>query len=71
MEPAIGQASFFLLVLQFARSQAIKLGIKPYGDAMLARRSRRIINTYPQYNEMFLSWFAESDAMYGKAIGHD
>lgn len=28
MEPILGQASFALLILQFARSQAVKLGIK-------------------------------------------
>lgn len=66
MEPAIGQASFFLLVLQFARSQAVKLGIKPYGDAMLSMRSKRLKAKYPQYNTMFLDWYAQSDALYGK-----
>jgi len=71
MEPALGQASFVLLVLQFARAQAIKLGIKPYGDAMLSRRSKRLQRQYPDYNAMFISWFAESDAMYGKAVQHD
>jgi hypothetical protein len=64
MEPAIGQASFVLLVLQFARSQAVKLGIKPYGHAMLSMRSIRLKRKYPQYNAMFLSWFAEGEAMY-------
>lgn len=68
MEPAIGQASFFLLVLQFARSQSLKLGIKPYGDLMLSMRSERFIKKYPQYNTMFLEWFAESDALYGSTI---
>jgi hypothetical protein len=66
MEPVIGQASFFLLVLQFARSQAMKLGIKPYGDAMLAWRSKRLVEKYPQYDSMFVAWFAESEAMYGR-----
>jgi len=65
MEPVIGQASFVLLLLQFARSQAMKLGLKPYGDYMLHKRSKRLVEAYPQYNPMFLDWFAESEALYG------
>jgi len=65
MEPVIGQASFVLLLLQFARSQAMKLGLKPYGDYMLHVRSKRLVEAYPQYNPMFLNWFAESEALYG------
>jgi len=65
MEPVIGQASFVLLVLQFARTQAVKLGIKPYGDAMLSMRSRRLVNKYPQYNQIFVKWYAESEALWG------
>lgn len=65
MEPVIGQASFVLLVLQFARSQAMKLGMKPYGDAMLSWRSKRLVKKYPQYDAMFVEWFAESEAIYG------
>eukprot|EP00979_Chaetoceros_neogracilis_P005982 scaffold1174_cov281-Chaetoceros_neogracile.AAC.13 len=64
MEPVIGQASFVLLLLQFARSQAMKLGLKPYGDYMLHVRSKRLVEAYPQYNPMFLNWFAESEALY-------
>jgi len=65
MEPVIGQASFVLLLLQFARSQAVKLGVKPYGDYMLHIRSKRLVSAYPQYNPMFLEWFAQSEDLYG------
>lgn len=71
MEPVIGQASFVLLVLQFARSQAMKLGMKPYGDAMLSWRSKRLVEKYPQYDSMFVEWFAESEAIYGNHKGKD
>ena len=71
MEPAIGQASFALLVLQFARSQMMKLGIKPYGNWMISRRSKRLVAMFPQYNTMFLEWFAESHSMYGNNPLHD
>lgn len=68
MEPILGQASFALLILQFARSQAVKLGIKPYGDAILSMRSKRLKNLYPQYNALFIGWFADSESMYGNQI---
>lgn len=71
MEPVIGQASFVLLVLQFARSQAMKLGMKPYGDAMLSWRSQRLVEKYPQYDFMFVEWFAESEAIYGNYRGKE
>jgi len=66
MEPIVGQVSFVLLVLQFARSQAINLGLKPYGDKMMSKRSKRMIKKYPQYDPMFLDWFARSEAMYSR-----
>jgi len=66
MEPIIGQASFIFLVLQFVRSQAINLGLKPYGHKILGVRSKRMRKKYPQYEPIFLEWFSESDALYGK-----
>jgi hypothetical protein len=32
MEPPLGQASFFLLCMQYARAQMQNLGIKPYTE---------------------------------------
>ena len=66
MEPIIGQASFIFLVLQFVRSQAINLGLKPYGHKILGVPSKRMCKKYPQYDPIFLEWFSESDALYGK-----
>lgn len=65
MEPIIGQISFVLLVLQFARNQALNLGIKPYGDWIMNRRANHLISAYPQYDEMFVRWFSEGETLYG------
>lgn len=66
MEPMIGQVSFVLLVLQFARSQAINLGLKPYGHFMLNSRGKRMVQKYNQYDPLFVQWFSESQSMYGE-----
>lgn len=66
MEPIIGQASFIFLVLQFVRGQAINLGLKPFGDKVLSMRAKRMCKKYPQYDPIFLEWFSESDALYGR-----
>lgn len=65
MEPLIGQTSFVLLLLQFARNQAINLGIKPYGDWARKRRANYLISEYPQYDEVFVKWFSEASSLYG------
>lgn len=65
MEPLIGQASFIFLVLQYLRGQAVNLGLKPYGHLILSIRADRMIKTFPQYDPIFLAWFAESEARYG------
>lgn len=65
MEPIIGQVSFVLLSLQFARNQALNLGIKPYGDWMRNRRANKLVRAYPQYDEVFIRWYSEGQTMYG------
>lgn len=42
MEPPLGQISFFLLCMQYARSQLENLGAKPYTAAYKAKRARRL-----------------------------
>ena len=42
MEPPLGQVSFFLLALQFARAQMENLGIKPYTAMMKSRRADKV-----------------------------
>lgn len=65
MEPICGQVSFVLLLLQFARNQALNLGVKPYGDYVVNRRAEKLIAAYPQYDEVFLRWFVEGQSLYG------
>ncbi len=70
MEPIIGQVSFVLLALQFARNQALNLGIKPYGDLMKNRRANYLVSVYPQYDEVFVRWYSEGQTLYGsKYVG--
>jgi len=65
MEPVCGQVSFVLLVMQFARSQMVNMGIKPFGNRMKAIRSGNLVKEYPQYNSLFVKWFSEGDTLYG------
>ena len=57
MEPICGQVSFVLLVLQFACSQMMNIGLRPYGDMMKNVRSNALVKKYPQYNEIFVMVF--------------
>jgi hypothetical protein len=65
MEPIIGQVSFVLLILQFARNQALNLGLKPYGDWVKNRSANSLMSAYPQYDEVFVRWYSESQTLYG------
>jgi hypothetical protein len=67
MEPIMGQISFVLLVFQFARSQALNLGIRPYANWVKNRRANRILALFPQYDEVFVRWYSESQSVYGKS----
>mmetsp|Transcript_14610 Transcript_14610/g.42036 ORF Transcript_14610/g.42036 Transcript_14610/m.42036 type:complete len:264 (-) Transcript_14610:5762-6553(-) len=64
MEPLIGQASFFLLAMQFARHQLKNLGLKPYSDLVFQRRAERLVRLYPNYNSDLVSQFSEVDRYY-------
>lgn len=48
MEPVLGHMSFFLLTMQFARSQLQNLGIRPYSNWLRHRRAARLVQSYPQ-----------------------
>ena len=50
MEPPLGQISFFLLAMQFARNQMQNIGAKPYTEWLRSRRARKLIEKYPQYH---------------------
>lgn len=64
MEPLIGQASFFLLAMQFARHQLKNLGLKPYSGHMRKWRADRLVRLYPNYNADLVSQFSEVDRYY-------
>lgn len=64
MEPVIGQVSFVLLVLQFARNQMLNLGLRPYGNTLKENRATSLEHKYPQYDRVFVRWFAKSDTLY-------
>jgi hypothetical protein len=60
MEPPLGQISFFLLCLQFARAQIANMGVRPYTARMKAMRARKIVAIYPQYDATLLSNYSKS-----------
>jgi hypothetical protein len=62
MEPPMGQLSFFLLCLAFARNQLINLGWKPYTDRLRHFRSRRLQQLYPEYDPNIVQAFSETDS---------
>jgi hypothetical protein len=64
MEPVLGQASFALLVAQFARSQMINLGIKPYGNFVKNLRAKRLVKLYPQYDANFVHLYSVTDKLF-------
>jgi hypothetical protein len=67
MEPVMGQISFVLLVFQFARSQALNLGIRPYANWIKNRRANHVLSSFPQYDEIFVRWYSESQSVYGSS----
>eukprot|EP00293_Proteomonas_sulcata_P007526 CAMPEP_0184289506 /NCGR_PEP_ID=MMETSP1049-20130417/1966_1 /TAXON_ID=77928 /ORGANISM="Proteomonas sulcata, Strain CCMP704" /LENGTH=287 /DNA_ID=CAMNT_0026596355 /DNA_START=148 /DNA_END=1011 /DNA_ORIENTATION=- len=66
-EPVMGQLSFFLLALQFARNQMVNQKFRPYTERLLEYRANRLCTQFPQYSEMILSDFARSDEFSGGA----
>jgi len=63
MEPPLGQVSFFLLCMQYSRSQLENLGIKPFTQVFKKRRAERLHKEFPQYNEGVLHSFSEGDPL--------
>jgi len=61
MEPILGQISFFLLCMQFARSQLENLGIRPYFNWQRDRRAKYLVAKFPQYDAEFLTIYSKID----------
>ncbi len=62
MEPPLGQLSFVLLCLAFARNQLINLGWKPYTDWLHDHRVKRLQREFPDYNPSIIKLFSVSDS---------
>ena len=58
MEPPLGQASFFLLCLQYMRAQMQNVGFKPYTDAVKNHRANSLVGAFPQYNRSIVEDFS-------------
>ena len=63
MEPPLGQMSFFLLCMQYARAQLQNLGAKPYTAYILKRRAGRLCREFPDYCPYVLESFSEGDPL--------
>ena len=63
MEPPLGQMSFFLLCMQYARAQLQNLGAKPYTAYILKRRAERLCQEFPEYCPFVLESFSEGDPL--------
>jgi hypothetical protein len=64
MEPPLGQLSFFLLTMQYARSQIQNMGMKPYTSRMKHWRAQRLAKAFPQYDEHVLMSYSETCPIY-------
>jgi hypothetical protein len=60
MEPPLGQLSFFLLTLQFARSQMQNMGASTFTDWRKGRRAEKVVAAFPQYNSRVVYAYAFS-----------
>jgi len=60
MEPPLGQLSFFLLTLQYARAQMQNIGLKPYTEWLVTRRGESLAAAFPSYNSRVLKNYAQS-----------
>ena len=58
MEPPLGQISFFILCVQFAKDRMHNIGVKPYIDFLLSTRANRLSSSYQQYNKKVVQDFA-------------
>mmetsp|Transcript_29458 Transcript_29458/g.68382 ORF Transcript_29458/g.68382 Transcript_29458/m.68382 type:complete len:264 (-) Transcript_29458:120-911(-) len=63
MEPPLGQLSFFILCLDFARAQLNNLGLKPYVEKMVAARGSKLASAYPKYHNKILTDFATCNGL--------
>jgi len=70
MEPPLGTISFFLLCMQYARSQMENLGVKPYTAWYKHARANRVCRQFPQYNSNIVKSFSEGDSLTPTSVFH-
>ena len=63
MEPPLGQMSFFLLCMQYARNQLTNLGAKPYTAWFLNKRAKRVAQEFPDYCAHIVEDFSQGDPL--------
>eukprot|EP00615_Pteridomonas_danica_P007067 CAMPEP_0114340604 /NCGR_PEP_ID=MMETSP0101-20121206/8480_1 /TAXON_ID=38822 ORGANISM="Pteridomonas danica, Strain PT" /NCGR_SAMPLE_ID=MMETSP0101 /ASSEMBLY_ACC=CAM_ASM_000211 /LENGTH=229 /DNA_ID=CAMNT_0001473907 /DNA_START=23 /DNA_END=712 /DNA_ORIENTATION=- len=63
MEPPLGQLSFFLLCLQYTRSQMERIGKKPFTTWLIKRRATALSAQYPQYHRTIVEDFSRSSGL--------
>jgi hypothetical protein len=61
MEPPLGEISFVLLALQFARAQMQNIGWRPYTAFVVELRANRLCKKYPTYNRRIVHEFSVGD----------
>lgn len=64
MEPPLGQISFFLLCLSFARAQIKKIGLRPYTDYVKEKRASRLADKYSQYDSTIIMKYSRTGNYY-------
>lgn len=64
MEPVMGQVSFVLLCLQYARAQIHNLGSKPYTSRIKEWRAQRIANEFLRFDSRIVMDYSKSVNVY-------
>ena len=60
MEPPLGQASFFLLCLQYSRDQMKNIGMQTYTERVKDKRGAKLVEKFPQYNGIVVAEFGRT-----------
>jgi len=63
MEPPLGQISFMLLCMTYARAQLQNLGLKPFTAHLKMKRAESLVKEYPIYDAEVLKQFSVSDTL--------
>eukprot|EP00586_Coscinodiscus_wailesii_P004261 CAMPEP_0172479004 /NCGR_PEP_ID=MMETSP1066-20121228/3268_1 /TAXON_ID=671091 /ORGANISM="Coscinodiscus wailesii, Strain CCMP2513" /LENGTH=248 /DNA_ID=CAMNT_0013239037 /DNA_START=59 /DNA_END=805 /DNA_ORIENTATION=+ len=64
MEPVMGQVSFVLLCLQFARAQIQNIGIRPFTDALATKRASSLATKFSKYDSGLIQKYSKVNSRY-------